>query len=54
MADEVETMFVMANARFAYLSSSAVKEIAQFSGDVSSLVPQAVELKLKSRYARGQ
>ncbi len=54
LADEVETMFVMANARFAYLSSSAVKEIAQFSGDVSSLVPQAVELKLKSRYAKGQ
>lgn len=54
LADEVETMFVMANARFAYLSSSAVKEIAQFSGDVSSLVPQSVELKLKSRYARGQ
>ena len=54
LADEVETMFVMANARFAYLSSSAVKEIAQFSGDVSSLVPQSVELKLKSRYAKGQ
>ncbi len=54
LADEVETMFVMANARFAYLSSSAVKEIAQFSGDVSSLVPQSVELKLKSRYARAQ
>lgn len=54
LADEVETMFVMANARFAYLSSSAVKEIAQYNGDVSSLVPQAVELKLKSRYAKGQ
>jgi len=54
LADEVETMFVMANARFAYLSSSAVKEIAQYKGDVSNLVPQAVELKLKSRYAKGQ
>ncbi len=53
LASEIETMFVMASAKFAYLSSSAVKEIAQFNGDVSNLVPEAVELELKSRYAKG-
>ncbi len=47
----IETVFIMASPEFAYLSSSAVKEIAQFNGDLSNLVPQAVELKLKSRYS---
>lgn len=49
----IETIFIMAATEFAYLSSSAVKEIAQFGGNVSTLVPKAVELKLKSRYSRG-
>jgi len=48
---EVETVFMMASPEFAYLSSSAVKEIAAFNGDIGTLVPKAVELKLKSRYS---
>jgi len=48
---EIETVFIMASPEFAYLSSSAVKEIAAFNGDIGTLVPKAVELKLKSRYS---
>lgn len=51
LAAEIETLFIMASPEHAYLSSSAVKEIAEFGGDVSGLVPQSVELKLKSRYS---
>lgn len=51
LAPEIETLFIMASPEYAYLSSSAVKEIAEFGGDISNLVPQAVELKIKSRYS---
>lgn len=51
LAPDIETLFIMASPEYAYLSSSAVKEIAQFGGNIINLVPQAVELKLKSRYS---
>ncbi|WP_138496651.1 pantetheine-phosphate adenylyltransferase [Paenibacillus pinistramenti] len=51
LADEVETIFMMTNPKYSYLSSSVVKEIAMFHGDVSSLVPQEVEAALKIKMA---
>ncbi|MBD2846131.1 pantetheine-phosphate adenylyltransferase [Paenibacillus sp. IB182496] len=39
----VETIFMATNPKFGYLSSSIVKEIAQFKGSISELVPPAVE-----------
>lgn len=47
----VETAFVSTNPQYSYLSSSMVKEIAQYGGDVSALVPDVVRLALKSRFA---
>lgn len=47
---EVETIFMMTNPKFSYLSSSVVKEIASFHGDVGDLVPPAVEKALKQKY----
>ncbi|MFD3258283.1 pantetheine-phosphate adenylyltransferase [Paenibacillus lentus] len=47
---EVETIFMMTNPKYSYLSSSVVKEIASFQGDVSDLVPSVVEEALKSKY----
>ncbi|GGH16764.1 pantetheine-phosphate adenylyltransferase [Paenibacillus segetis] len=47
---EVETIFMMTNPKFSYLSSSVVKEIASFHGDVSDLVPTEVEKALKNKY----
>lgn len=47
---EVETIFMMTNPKYSYLSSSVVKEIASFQGDVSDLVPSVVEEALKIKY----
>jgi pantetheine-phosphate adenylyltransferase len=50
MAD-VETMFMATNPLYSFLSSSLVKEIAQYRGDVSGLVPDAVRERLARRFA---
>ena len=39
---EVETFFLMTSPDYAYLSSSAVREIGSFGGDISGLVPACV------------
>jgi pantetheine-phosphate adenylyltransferase len=48
---EVETLFIAANPAYSFLRSSLVKEICQYGGDVSSLVPGPVLERLKSRLA---
>ncbi|MCM3699289.1 pantetheine-phosphate adenylyltransferase [Paenibacillus macerans] len=48
---DVETIFMMTNPKYSYLSSSIVKEIASFHGDVSDLVPPEVELALQHKSA---
>jgi len=40
---EVETMFMVTNPKYAYLSSSAVKEVAMFKGCIKGLVPEEIE-----------
>ncbi|WP_069465187.1 pantetheine-phosphate adenylyltransferase [Actinacidiphila rubida] len=49
----VETLFVPTNPEYSFLSSSLVKEVAQWGGDISHLVPgpvlQALNAKLKQR-----
>ncbi len=47
MAPEIETVFLMTDYRYSYLSSSFVKQIAALGGDVSGLVPSAIANKLK-------
>ena len=48
---EVETIFFMTDIKYAYLSSSAVKEVAQFGGNIDGLVPDLVKKALKEKYA---
>jgi pantetheine-phosphate adenylyltransferase len=48
---EIETCFVATSPKWSYLSSSLVKEVAQFGGDVSSLVPEHVVRRLKEKLA---
>jgi pantetheine-phosphate adenylyltransferase len=48
---EVETCFVPTSPRWSYLSSSLVKEVARYGGDVSGLVPEHVLGRLKERLA---
>jgi pantetheine-phosphate adenylyltransferase len=42
LAPNVETLFMMTNNKYSFLSSSVVKEVAKYGGDVSDLVPPAV------------
>jgi len=40
--DEIETLFISTSAQYAYLSSSIVKEVAAFGGNVDSMVPDII------------
>ncbi|MEA2485049.1 MAG: pantetheine-phosphate adenylyltransferase [Actinomycetota bacterium] len=46
----LDTMFVTAKPEWAFLSSSLVKEVARFGGDVGGLVPAPVARALAERY----
>jgi pantetheine-phosphate adenylyltransferase len=48
--EKIETFFMMTNPQYSYLSSSIVKEIAQFHGNVADLVPECVEKALKAKF----
>ena len=51
LAPDLESVFVMSNPGFGYVSSSVVRELASLGGDVSTLVSPNVEQRLKERYA---
>ncbi len=48
----VETVFVPTTASLGYVSSSLVKEVASLGGDISGLVPPAVQVRLTERLGR--
>ncbi|MED5019899.1 pantetheine-phosphate adenylyltransferase [Paenibacillus chibensis] len=48
---DAETVFMMTNPKYSYLSSSIVKEIAAFHGDVKDLVPVEVEEAIRLKYS---
>ena len=47
MAPEIETLFMMPSESLAYVSSSTVREIARYGGDLSGMVTPAVMKHLK-------
>lgn len=49
--EKVETLFMMTNNQYSFLSSSIVKEVAKYKANVSDLVPEAVEKALKKKYS---
>ena len=49
LAPPVDTMFLMTAEENFYVSSSLVKEVASFGGDVSGLVPEAVQRQAGGR-----
>lgn len=49
----VETLFLPGAAEFEHVSSSLVKEVARFGGDVAGLVPDVVHAALAERFAGG-
>lgn len=50
LASEFESVFFMTAKRYSFLSSSVVKEVCQYGGDVSPFVPPSVEAALKLKY----
>jgi pantetheine-phosphate adenylyltransferase len=48
--DNIETFFMMTNNQYSFLSSSIVKEVAKYKGDIAELVPEVVEKALKSKF----
>ena len=52
LAPEIESMYIFASANYSFLSSTGVKEMATFGGDVSDLVPDPVAKVLAERLKR--
>src|SRR5215467_16145217 len=50
LAPGIETVFLMANEEYSYVSSRLVKEVARLSGDVTGLVPETVRRRLVARF----
>ncbi|EAF0240430.1 pantetheine-phosphate adenylyltransferase [Listeria monocytogenes] len=47
---DIETFFVMTNTKYSFLSSSMVKEVAQYQGDISELVPEIVNEQVQAKF----
>ena len=46
----LETIFLLSNPKYSFVSSSGVREIAAFKGDVSAFVSTSVEKRIKDKY----
>ncbi|MDP2857065.1 MAG: pantetheine-phosphate adenylyltransferase [Bacillota bacterium] len=54
LASHIETVFIMTNPEYLYLSSSKVKELASLGANIGGLVPPYVETRLKDRFGYPQ
>jgi pantetheine-phosphate adenylyltransferase len=52
MAPDIESMYLMSSAQYSFLSSSGVKELAMFGGDLSDLVTEPVATRLQEALKR--
>jgi pantetheine-phosphate adenylyltransferase len=52
MAPEIESIYLMAAPQFSFLSSSGIKELAMFGGDINGLVPDRVAARLEEELKR--
>ena len=52
LAPDIESIYLMSAPQFSFLSSSGVKELAMFGGDVSGLVPGPVAARLQEELRR--
>jgi pantetheine-phosphate adenylyltransferase len=51
-APEIESVYLMSGPQYSFLSSSGVKELATFGGDIDDLVPPTVAKRLKEELQR--
>ncbi len=54
LAPEIETVYVMASPQYSFVSSSGVKEVASFGGNVDELVPPAVSARFREMFPDGK
>ncbi len=54
LAPEIETVYVMSSPQFSFVSSSGVKEIAAFGGNVDELVPALVAERFRKMFPEGR
>jgi pantetheine-phosphate adenylyltransferase len=54
LAPDVETVYLMANPQYSFVSSSGVKEVASFGGTVDELVPEAVARRFAEMFPQGK
>lgn len=50
---EIESAFLMADEKYSFVSSSLIKEVAIFDGDVSGMVPESIAKKMQEKYRSG-
>lgn len=48
--EDVETVFLMTNTKYSFISSSIVKEVTRFGGEVDGIIPVCVQKKLKEKF----
>ena len=48
----IETLFMMTNGKYSYLSSSIVKEVAKHNGSLEGLVPECLEDIIQSKFGK--
>jgi pantetheine-phosphate adenylyltransferase len=52
MAPDIESIYMFSSPQYSFLSSSGVKELAMFGGDLSGLVPEPVAVRLEEALRR--
>lgn len=52
LAEEIETIFLVTRNEYSFLSSSIVKDVAQYGGDVSKMVPPLINQLLEKKFAK--
>ena len=52
IAPDIETIFILTNQEYYFVSSSGIRELAEFEGSVRGLVPECVEKAVQERMAR--
>ena len=52
LAPDIESVYLMASPQYSFLSSSGIKEMATFGGDISDLVPSCVAVRLQEALGR--
>ncbi len=52
LCDQIETIFLMSNEAYSYLSSSIIKDVARLGGDLSAFVPPFVGEKVREKFRK--